>query len=69
MLEPWQARVELEYRELSEKTKALEVFLPTIGFTNLEPEEQDLLTTQLSAMRLYKATLEKRLDRMGYYYD
>jgi hypothetical protein len=69
MLEPWQVRVELEYRELSEKVKALRVFCLSSNFLTIADEDKELLIVQLSAMKLYKGTLEQRLNRMGYYCD
>ena len=55
-------RLEIEYRELSEKCTKLNDFILSAGFYKLDKENQYLLTVQEKLMNSYRLTLDRRIE-------
>ena len=62
-LYPHQERVVIELKELSRKRDDLLAFFDTPTFKEMENQDQDLLTIQLSTMDSYIRILEVRIER------
>lgn len=60
---PYQQRVCIELRELTEKIDALTLFMETFSCKSLMSEDIRLLHSQLKAMQDYQTILAKRIAR------
>jgi phage antirepressor YoqD-like protein len=58
-------RLLVEAQELAIKTNALNDFMRTQGFINLDRKNKDLLYTQSRLMNEYLQVLEQRIELLG----
>lgn len=58
-------RLLLEAQELANKTNALNTFMSTQGFVDLDRQNKDLLYTQSRLMNEYLQVLGQRLEILG----
>lgn len=64
-MKPYQYRVVVEKNELDAKIAKLDKFIEGDAYKELTETEQDLLTTQGTAMQEYSAALDARIDYWG----
>lgn len=62
-LQPHQQRVAVERAELDSKIEKLSAFFSTSTYAGLDALDQELLTTQLGAMREYSDILSQRINK------
>lgn len=62
-LEPYQQRVVREKSKLDERISNLVDFMACELFSGISDQEQDALTSQLTAMNIYSVVLGQRVDR------
>lgn len=62
-LQPHQQRIAVEQIELDSKIERLSAFFSTSTYAELDALDQELLTTQLGAMREYSDILSQRISK------
>jgi hypothetical protein len=65
-MQPYQERVVIEHKELSNKIDKLIVFIDSEYFKSLDLIDQSLLKQQLDVMIQYRSILLKRMNRFQY---
>jgi uncharacterized protein YigA (DUF484 family) len=62
-MQDWQQRVVVEKKELDAKREKLRLFSRRSEFSELAPEDQQLLAVQFDLMKAYSDILGQRIER------